>query len=127
LLGYLTTLNSKNVDSSNPVGDSYGSKVGTEVGWQEATGRFGFRYEVRHQGERKDIALAGSPVGDRLPAFTVQALRGDLRLPAFGAVRPTLNIAITNLTNVLYAEASNTSFFRPEPPRSVLAALRFDF
>jgi len=127
ILGSVTTLDSKNVDSSNPVGDSYGSKVGAELGWTDRAGRGGLRYEVRHQGTRKDIALAGSPVGDRLPAFTVHAIRGELRLPMMGSVRPTLNMAVTNLTNVLYSEASNTSFFRPEPPRSVLAALRFDF
>lgn len=127
VLGYVTTLKSKNVDSSNPVGDSYGSKLGGELGWREAQGRFGVRYEVRHQGERKDIQLAGSPVGDRLPAFTVQAVRGDVTLPAFGGMRPALNVAVTNLANALYAEASNTSFFRPEPPRSVLVALRLDF
>lgn len=127
VLGSVATLDSKNVDSSNPVGDSYASKIGAELGWRDARGRGGVRYEVRHQGSRKDIALAGSPVGDRLPTFTVHALRGELRLPVVGSVRPTLNIAVTNLTNTLYSEASNTSFFRPEPPRSVLAALRFDF
>ena len=36
-------------------------------------------------------------------------------------------IAVTNLANALYAEASNTAFSRPEPPRSVMAAMRFDF
>lgn len=127
LLAYLTTLKSKNVDSSNPVGDSYGSKVGGELGWRAASGRYGARYEVRHQGERKDIALAGSPVGTVLPAFTVQAVRGDVVLPSFGGVQPTLNLAVTNLANVLYAEASNTAFFRPEAARSVLLGLRFDF
>ena len=127
LLAYVTTLKSKNVDSSNPVGDSYGNKVGGELGWRETDGRFGVRYEVRHQGERKDITLVGSPVGDVLPAFTVQALRGDVVLPAFGGLRPRLDLAVTNLANALYAEASNTAFFRPEPPRSVMAAVRFDF
>ncbi len=127
LLAYVTTLKSKNVDSSNPVGDSYGNKTGAELGWRERAGRYGFRYEVRHQGERKDITLVRSPVGDVLPAFTVQALRGDVVLPSFGGLRPTLNLAMTNLANTLYAEASNTAFFRPEPPRSMMAAVRFDF
>ncbi|MBX7120326.1 MAG: TonB-dependent receptor [Gemmatimonadaceae bacterium] len=126
-LAYAATLRSRNARSNDPVGDSYGSKLGGELGWREARGRYGVRYEVRHQGERKDIQLAGSPVGDALPAFTVQAVRGEVVLPPLGAVRPTLTLAVTNLANVLYAESSNTSFFRPEPPRSVLAALRFDF
>ena len=34
---------------------------------------------------------------------------------------------VINLTNELYAESSNTSFFRPEPRRSAQVALRLDF
>jgi hypothetical protein len=30
-----------------------------------------------------------------------------------------LNLALTNLTNVLYAEFSNVGFFRPEPKRNL--------
>jgi len=127
LLAYVATLKSRNVDSSNPVGDSYGSKVGGELGWRSYGGRYAVTYEVRHQGERRDVELAGSPVGAVLPAFTVHSIRYAVALPNVGAVRPTINLAMTNLANTLYAEASNTSFFRPEPPRSVVAALRFDF
>jgi len=127
VLGYVSTLDSKNVDTETSVGDSYGSKLGGELGWRTPGGAWGLRYDVRHQGERKDVVLSGSPVGDRLPAFTVHALRSTLRLPSLRTVQPTLDLAVTNLTNTLYAEASNTGFFRPEPPRSLSAALRFDF
>lgn len=84
-------------------------------------------YEIRHQGIRKDINLGTSPVGAELPAFTVDAVRASIRLPRFGRARPELDIAVNNLRNVLYAEASNTSFFRPEPRRSLTTALRLDF
>jgi outer membrane receptor protein involved in Fe transport len=127
VLGHLTTLTSKNVDRSNPVGDSYGSKVGGALSWRDRQGRVLLSYDVRHQGERKDIDLGTSPVGAVLPAFTVHAVRGALRLPALGRVRPELDLAVVNLTNELYAEASNTSFFRPEPRRSVMTALRLEF
>lgn len=127
VLGHVTTLDSKNVDRSNPVGDSYGTKLGGEVGWRDAPGRVAVSYQIRHQGERKDIELGTSPVGAVLPAFTVHGVRGHLRLPSVAGAEPSVELAVTNLTNVLYAEASNTSFFRPEPPRSLLMALRFDF
>jgi outer membrane receptor protein involved in Fe transport len=126
-LASLTTLRSDNLLSNNPVGDSYAGKIGAELGWRSISGRLGARYEVRHQRRREDITLVGSPVGDALPAFTVHGVRGDAQLPTVGGVRPSLYIAISNLTNALYAEASNTAFFRPEPPRSLLAALRIDF
>ncbi|MES2306425.1 MAG: TonB-dependent receptor [Gemmatimonadota bacterium] len=127
LLGHLTTLTSKNVDRSNPVGDSYGSKVGGELSWREASGRVMLAYEIRHQGVRKDIDLGTSPVGAELPAFTVQAVRASLRLPRVGNAVPELDVSVNNLTNRLYAESSNTSFFRPEPRRSLTTALRLDF
>ncbi len=127
VLAHATTLNSKNVDRTNPVGDSYGSKIGGEVSWRAPGSRLVLAYEIRHQGIRKDIDLGTSPVGAELPAFTVHAVRASFRLPQFGLMRPELDVAVNNLTNVLYAEASNTSFFRPEPRRSLTTALRLDF
>jgi hemoglobin/transferrin/lactoferrin receptor protein len=126
-LGHLTTLTSTNVDRSNPVGDSYGSKVGGELRWRDPRGRFGLGYEIRHQGERQDVDLGGSPIGDRLPPFTVHAVRGEVALPTALGVRGAVNVAVLNLSNELYSEAPNSSFFRPEPKRSVLLSVRLDF
>jgi hypothetical protein len=36
-----------------------------------------------------------------------------------GTVTHGLTLAISNLTNELYAESANASFFRPEPKRSL--------
>ncbi|HEX9166153.1 MAG TPA: TonB-dependent receptor [Gemmatimonadales bacterium] len=128
VLGHYTDLSSKNVDNPNfSAGDSYSSKIGGELSWRDTQNRFFAAYEVRHNGERKDINLTAAPVGDRLPPFTVHNIRGAVRLPTFGTTATTLNLAVLNLTDELYAEASNTSFFRPEPRRSVVATLRFDF
>ena len=38
-----------------------------------------------------------------------------------------LNVAVTNLTNELYAEFSNASFFRPEPKRNVTLSWQVSF
>ena len=127
LLAHATKLTSKNADQNIPVGDSYGSKVGGQLSWHDPKGRVYLGYEIRHQGERKDLVLVANPVGDRLPAFTVHTARGEVRLGAFGGVSPSLGIAVVNLTNALYAEASNTSFFRPEARRSVVITVRTDF
>lgn len=128
LIGHATDLSSKNVDNPNfSAGDSYSSKVGGELSWRDATGRFVMAYGVRHNGERKDINLVAAPVGERLPAFTVHNARAAWRLPAVGGTATTLNLMAMNLTNRLYAEASNTSFFRPEAERSVVMTVRFEF
>ena len=127
MLAHMTTLSSRNVDREIPIGDSYGRKLGAELAWRDAGDRLGVAYEVRHQGRRRDAGMTGSPVGEELPAFTVQNVSARWRIPVAAAVRPTLTLAVHNVADVLYAEASNTSFFRPEPGRSVLAAMRLDF
>lgn len=126
-IGHYTRLDSKNADANSPLGDSYASKLGGELAWQEVRGRWFAGYEVRHQGERKDIVLVGSPVGDKLPAFTVHTIRATYRLPMLMGASPSVGLTIANLTNTLYAESSNTSFFRPESRRSAIMTARFDF
>lgn len=126
-IAHYTRLDSRSVDQSSPLGDSYSSKLGGELSWRDPTGRLFLAYEVRHQGERKDILLTASPVGDVLPAFTIHTVRGSIRLPAVAGVGSSLGLTINNLGNKLYSEASNTSFFRPEAGRSAILALRLDF
>ena len=127
VLGHFTKLSSENADSSSPVGDSYSSKVGGELAWHERGGRFFAAYEIRHQGERDDVELGESPVGDTLPAFTVHNVRAGVRLPEVAGTAATLGVAVLNLADRLYAEGPNTSFFRPEPRRSAVLTLRVDF
>lgn len=126
VLGHFTRLTSK-TDENAPTGDSYSSKLGGELLWREPRGRFFAAWEVRHQGERDDIELPENPVGDVIPAFTVQNVRAGVRLPMIGRTAAAATVAVMNLTNTLYSEASNTSFFRPEPRRSAVVSLRFDF
>lgn len=103
----------------NPVGDSYSSKITASLGWREATGRFSGEYAFRYNGERKDVTLGSSPVGPVLPSFAVHSLRGRARLFKSGAVSHSVTIVVNNLTNRLYAEFPNVSFFRPEPKRNL--------
>lgn len=126
LLGHFTTISSR-ADDDAPVGDGYSSKVGGEVQWREPRGRFFAGYEVRHQGERADVGFTANPVGEVIPAFTVHNVRAGLRLPVIGGTSGQLTVALMNLTDRLYSEASNTSFFRPEPRRSAIVGVRVDF
>lgn len=119
---------SKNVlEPLNPVGDTYSSKITGTFGWQSASGRFSSEYAVRMNGERKDVALGDSPVGDVLPSFAVHSLRGGARLFSVGRVSNELSVVVNNLTNRLYAEFSNAGFFRPEPKRSLGVSWRTNF
>ena len=83
---------------------------------------------MRHNGERKDIELDGNPIGELLPSFTLLNFRSGVTLwRAESGMTHRLNVAVTNLTNELYAEFSNAAFFRPEPKRNVTLSWEVSF
>ncbi len=121
--GTYTHISSKNVlEPLNPVGDSYSSKVTGSLAWRQPAGRFWAGYDLRHNGTRSDVALGTNPIGPVLPAFTVQSLRAGARVFRLGTTTHEVTVLLNNLTNELYAEFSNASFFRPEPKRSLAVA-----
>lgn len=123
-----STVKSTNVAQPNvPVGDTYASKLNGSLGWASATGRFWTEYALRHNGEQGDIAATASPVGPVLPAFTVQSVRAGIRGWSVGRARQDVTVGVNNIGNVLYAEAANASFFRPEPGRHVVVAVSTAF
>lgn len=122
-----TVFDSKDIeDPSNPVGSSYGLRLGGELRYDHPSGRFWLSSGVRHNGRQKDISIS-SAVGEPVPAFTLFDARAGARL--FRAGRSTHNVSVTvaNLGNKLYSEASNTSFFRPAPGRNVTVAYWVNF
>ena len=62
-----------------------------------------------------------------LPSFAVHSLRGGARLFSVGSVSNDLTVVLNNLTNALYAEFSNASFFRPEPKRTLAVSWTSSF
>jgi hemoglobin/transferrin/lactoferrin receptor protein len=128
LAGNYSTLKSTNVlDPKSPIGDSYASKLNLALGWAQQHGPFWVEYAVRRNGEQKDIAVGASRVGNVLPAFTVQTIRGGLRGWTVGGFHQDVTVIVDNLANTLYAEAANSSFFRPEPGRTVKLAIATAF
>lgn len=123
-----STVKTKNVlNPTVPVGDTYSQKLNLSLGWRSVSGRFWGEYAVRHNGEQKDIQVGASAIGPVLPAFTTQLLRAGVRGWAVGHVRQDLSLTVNNVTNVLYAEAANSTFFRPEPGRSVMLSVVTSF
>ncbi len=117
---------SRNVnDPTLPVGDVFSSKANVLLGWRETAGRWWAEYNVRRNGDQRDIVAGVSPVGDVLPAFVVQSVRAGARLPlAVGGRSATdVSLQINNLTDRLYAEVANAGFFRPEAGRNVVLTL----
>jgi hemoglobin/transferrin/lactoferrin receptor protein len=114
-------------DPNIPVGDLYSSKTLGTLRYQSPMDRFRIEYGVRHQGEQRDADLEENPIGDVLPAFTVQHLRGGITVFRRGDHVQRLGITVGNLTNRLYAETSNASFFRPEPKRHLILSWEASF
>ncbi len=121
-------VNSTNLlDRSIPIGDTYSSKAVGTLGWRPAGGRGWVEYAVRRNGEQKDIVAGSSPVGNTLPAFVVHSVRGGAHLFTLRGVRQDLDVQVNNLANTLYSETANAGFFRPEPGRHLVIALRSSF
>jgi outer membrane receptor protein involved in Fe transport len=121
-------IQSKNVtDPNSPVGDTYSRKVVFDAAWRPVGNRAWLGYTLRHNGEQKDIIAGSSPVGAVLPAFTVHDVRAQAALFDTGRGRTSLVVGVSNLTNELYAEFANASFFRPEPGRSLITSLVVEF
>ena len=128
LSGSYTRLDSRNVsDPNSPVGESYGEKLTMDVVYRHAGGRLMLGYAGRYNGEQSNAIVGTSPIGTTLPPFTVHSLRGRLLLLDRAGLRNSLGFAVENLTNELYAEASNASFFRPEPRRSATLSWTTEF
>ncbi len=126
--GY-TWLDAKNAsDEEIPVGESFSSRVTGALTYVAPSGRWWGGFEVRHNGDRKDVTLQDNPLGDILPSFTVMNVSGGVTLFTTDVgQRHRIEARVTNLTNQLYAEFSNASFFRPEPKRNLTVSYTVSF
>jgi len=62
-----------------------------------------------------------------LPSFTVHSLAGGVLLHQHSRQRHRLGLVVENVTDELYAEFTNASFFRPEPGRNAVLTYRWEF
>jgi hemoglobin/transferrin/lactoferrin receptor protein len=124
-----THLTGRNISSGldEAIGNSYSDKYNARVRYHPLGRKFWVEYQLRRNGEQDDAALTSNPIGDVYPAFTVHSLHSSIRLHETRGTVHRLGIAIENLTDELYAEFSNASFFRPEPQRSLVVNYVFNF
>jgi len=124
LTANFSRIQSKNVtDPNSPVGATFSRKLVFDAGWRPIGNRVSLGYTLRHNGQQQDIVVGSNPVGATLPAFTVHDVRMEASLFERGRNRTSVLLGVNNLTNELYAESANASFFRPEPRRSVSSAI----
>jgi outer membrane receptor protein involved in Fe transport len=123
-----TRLQAKNVtDPNSPVGDTYSRKLVFDAAWRPLGDRASLGYTLRHNGKQKDVVVGASAVGPVVPSFTVHDVRAQAALFERGRNRTSVVVGVHNLTNELYSEFANASFFRPEPRRSLSTSLVVEF
>ena len=117
-------------DGPNAFGETYSNRFTAELAYRQPKGRFWGAFQFRHNGEQEngEFVAGGTPVDAdcgtaavpncTIPSFTVMHLRGGVRLFSYGMTSNNLMIGVENLGNVLYAEFSNASFFRPNAGRT---------
>jgi outer membrane receptor protein involved in Fe transport len=129
--GNYTWIDGVRIDAANPpTGDSYSNKAFVYARYEPAHGRFWAEYHVRRNG-RDDANLEPNapvpPVGRTLPSFTVHGVGAGARLFERAGFGHEVTIWVENLTDQLYAEFSNATFFRPEPGRTAKVSYRVTF
>lgn len=120
-LGSFSYMKSENL--ANPElmnADTYSSRFNFNVRYALPDNMFWVEYHVRHNGEQKHVDLGTNPIGGVIPGFTVHSLRGGFTLLKNTPFPQYVGIIVGNLSNALYSEFSNASFFRPAPKRHVV-------
>lgn len=129
--GNYTWIDGVRIDAANPpTGDSYSNKAFAYARYEPEHGRFWAEYHVRRNGKvgaNIDPDAPVPPVGRTLPSFTVHGVGAGARLFQFGGFAHEVTVWVENLTNELYAEFSNATFFRPEPGRTAKVSYRVTF
>ena len=129
--GNWTDLDGERVDSDNPpTGETVTDKISGYLRYDQPKGRYWVEYRFRHNASQPTVLGENDPVppvGTELPAFTVHTLAGGVTLWQKGRQSHRLGLVIENLTDELYAEFSNSTFFRPQPKRNVILNYRFGF
>jgi outer membrane receptor protein involved in Fe transport len=117
----ITYIKSKDLGNpETPYVDTYSSKFNLNVRYDHPKRLFWIEYDLRVNGEQKDVQLVENPIGTVIPGFVVHSLSAGITLFKNSRFPQHLGIIIGNLTNELYSEFSNASFFRPAPKRHIV-------
>jgi outer membrane receptor protein involved in Fe transport len=111
--------------AADPTGDTFSDKWNVSLRYDPPSQGFWVEYQVRHNGEEDlfiDPGAAVGPLGEVLPSFTTHRIAGGFSIGESSTMDHRISFIIDNLTDELYAEFSNATFFRPQPERSFIAA-----
>jgi hemoglobin/transferrin/lactoferrin receptor protein len=129
--GNYTYLDVERRDSENPpTGEAPGDKASAFVRYEKPGGRYWIEYRGRYNGSEPSTVDPNEPlpaIGAEIPSFSVHDIGAGFRLFDAGSTSHILTLRVENVTDELYAEFSNASFFRPQPKRNFVAGYRVEF
>ncbi|MCH7665539.1 MAG: TonB-dependent receptor [Acidobacteria bacterium] len=129
--GNLTHLEGERLDSTNPpTGDTVADKLNFYMRWAPTGRDYWLEYRLRHNGDQRANLDPGEPVppvGEILPSFSIHSLSGGWTFKSGAAGEHRLGLILDNLTDELYAEFSNATFFRPQPGRNATLTYRLRY
>ncbi|HEX6641716.1 MAG TPA: TonB-dependent receptor [Thermoanaerobaculia bacterium] len=129
--GNYTWIDGLRIDAANPpTGDSYSNKAFVYARYEPSHARYWAEYHVRRNGTvgaNLEPNAPVPPVGRTLPSFIVHGVGAGMRLFQYGGFANEVTVWVENLTDELYAEFSNATFFRPEPGRTAKISYRVTF
>ena len=121
IMANYTYMKSKDMGNpETPYVDTYSSKINGEIRYDDPGKLFYVAYHLRHNGNQEDVQLGENPIGPTIPGFTVHSVSVGLTLFRNSSFPQQVGIVIGNLTNTLYSEFSNVSFFRPAARRHIV-------
>ncbi len=109
--------------AADPTGDTFSEKWHGFVRYESPANNWWAEYSLRHNGEEDvdlDPAALPGPLGRILPSFTLHRLAAGLTVFENDDQEHSLGLVINNLSDELYAEFSNATFFRPQPERNFI-------
>jgi outer membrane receptor protein involved in Fe transport len=118
LMANYSYFNSKNLTNPTlPYSDTYSSRINFNARYTFPKDLFWIEYHIRHNGDQKNVNLVENPIGSIIPSFTIHTIRMGITLFKNSRFPQQLGFIFGNLTNTLYSEFSNASFFRPGAKR----------
>ncbi|MCP3956439.1 MAG: TonB-dependent receptor [bacterium] len=116
--------------AADPTGDTFSDKWNAHLRYDSPNYKYWLEYRVRHNGEEDadlDPAAVPGPLGEVLPSFTIHRLAAGLTIFEGDSQEHRLGVIIDNLSDELYAEFSNATFFRPQPERNFIFTYNMRF
>ncbi len=124
--GNYTTLDGESVSggpAADPTGNTFSEKWNAFARYDSPAAKWWAEYRIRHNGAEDlflDPGEQPGPLGEVLPSFSIHRLAAGLTLFEGDDQEHRLGLVIDNLTDELYAEFSNATFFRPQSERNFI-------